>query len=182
MLVQPFGFNATGKKVSRLVSLGQQFGGGTIGYIQGSYPNQRGIIVANEEISGSYAWSTYTGAIPTSAAVFTGTTNTTDILSYDPNAYPAKFCNEYTGSGFTDWVLPSLNDLSSINNSVLAVPFMLQPYWSSYTSDLSNAWFYDFNPSSPYVGGVGNGFRCCGPSSPGPGLPFRPVRYFNNSV
>jgi hypothetical protein len=182
MLIQPFGFNATGKPVSRLVSLGQQFDGGTIGYIQGDYPNQTGIIVANEEISGSYAWSSYVGAIPTSAAPFTGTTNTATILSYDPNAYPAKFCSEYTGSGFTDWVLPSLNDLQLINNSVLAVPFMLTLYWSSYTNDLNNAWFFDFNPSSVYVGGVGNGFRCCGPSSPGPGLPFRPVRYFNNTV
>ena len=56
MLVQPFGFNATGKSVGRLVSVGQQFGGGTVGYVQGNYPNQRGIIVANEEISGSYSW------------------------------------------------------------------------------------------------------------------------------
>ena len=179
MLIQPFGFNATGKSVGRLVSVGQQFGGGTVGYVQGNYPNQRGIIVANEEITGSYAWSSYIGSITTSTALFAGTTNTANILSVDANAYPAKFCSEYTGSGQTDWVLPSLDDLANINNSVLAVPFMLTLYWSSYTNGINDAWAFDFNPLSGYAGGRANVFRCCGPSSPGPGLQFRPVRYFD---
>jgi hypothetical protein len=181
MLVQPFGFNTTGKSVGRLVSLGQQFGGGSVGAVFGSYPNQYGIIVANETITGSYAWGN-NGTVTTSQGLLTGTTNTANILAFDSNAFPAKFCNEYTGSGQTDWVLPSEDDLIAIlqqGNSVLAVPFMLTLYWTSTVNGFNTAQFVDFNPSSPYSGNVGGGFRCCGPSSPGPGLPFRPVRYFD---
>lgn len=187
MLIQSFGYNATTRATGRLVSLGQQFGGGTIGYIQGNYPNQKGIIVSNENVSGSYAWSSLTFASSTNPNLFKGATNTANILANDPNAFPAKYCNDYTGSGFTDWVLPSQNDLVAIfpNNSLLATPFNAKPsagttlYWTSYSSDLGSAWAFDFNPSSPYVGNVASVFRCCGPSSPGPGLPFRPVRYFD---
>lgn len=189
MLVQPFGFNATGKSVGRLVGVGQQFGGGSVGAVFGSYPNQYGIIVANEEISGSYAWGINENIEGTTEAVLGGTTNTALILAVDPNAYPAKYCSEYTGSGWTDWVLPTTNDLIAIyqqGNAVLAVPFNANPilgttlYWSSYTNQFNTARFVDFRTSgSPYEGNVGTGFRCCGPSSPGPGLPFRPVRYFD---
>ena len=187
MLIQPFGFNTTGKSVGRLVGVGQQFGGGSVGAVFGSYPNQYGIIVANEEISGSYAWGN-NGTVTTSQGLLTGTTNTANILAFDSNAFPAKFCNDYTGSGQTDWVLPSEDDLIAIlqqGNSVLAVPFISNPmlgstlYWSSTVRNFNTAQFVDFNPSSPYSGNVGAGFRCCGPSSPGPGLPFRPVRYFD---
>jgi hypothetical protein len=191
MLIQPFGFNATGKSVGRLVAIGQQFGGGSVGAVFGSYPNQYGIIIANEEISGSYAWADNGTINGTSAAVLTGTTNTTLILQVDPNAYPAKYCNDYTGSGYTDWVLPSTEDLLSIiqqgSNSLLAVPFGSNSaieqtlYWTSHTYQFNTAEFVDFrtNEPSPYSGNTGLGFRCCGPSSPGPGLPFRPVRYFD---
>jgi hypothetical protein len=183
MLVQPFGFNATGKSVGRLVGVGQQFGGGSVGAVFGTYPNQYGIIVANEEISGSYAWGISETINGTTQAVLSGSVNTSLILATDPNAYPAKYCSEYTGSGYSDWVLPTTNDLVSIiqqgSNSILAVPFMLTLYWTSYTNGFNTAQFVDFNPSSPYVGNIGTGFRCCGPSSPGPGLPFRPVRYFD---
>ena len=187
MLIQPFGFNATGKSVGRLVSVGQQFGGGSVGAVFGSYPNQYGIIVANEEISGSYAWGN-SGTITTFQSVLSGSVNTANILVVDANAYPAKFCNEYTGSGETDWVLPTIDDLAAIypNNALLAVPFISNPtpgptlYWSSFTNAFNTAQFFDFRlTGSPYTGNRGTGFRCCGPSSPGPGLPFRPVRYFD---
>jgi hypothetical protein len=189
MLVQPFGFNATGKSIGRLVAVGQQFGGGSVGAVFGSYPNQYGVIVANEAISGSYAWGINVTITGTSTAVLSGSVNTSLILAADPNAYPAKYCSEYTGSGYTDWVLPSTDDLTSIlpNNSLLAVPFGSNSaieetlYWTSRTNAFNTAQFVDFrtNEPSPYLGNVGTGFRCCGPSSPGPGLPFRPVRYFD---
>jgi hypothetical protein len=189
MLVQPFGFNATGKSVGRLVAVGQQFGGGSVGAVFGNYPNQYGIIVANEDISGSYAWGNNGTITGTTAAVLSGSVNTSLILTFDANAYPAKFCNDYTGSGQTDWVLPTTNDLTSIlpNNSLLTVPFNSNSntqttlYWTSHTTAFNTAQFVDFrtNEPSPYAGNIGVGFRCCGPTSPGPGLPFRPVRYFD---
>lgn len=188
MLIQPLGFNSTGQSVGRLVSVGQQFGGGSVGAVFGTYPNLYGIIVANEEISGSYAWGE-SGTVTTFQSVLSGSVNTANILAFDANAYPAKFCNEYTGSGYTDWVLPTQDDLLAIlpNNALLAVPFDSNSaieetlYWSSYEVAFNTAQFVDFrtNTPSPYLGNVGAGFRCCGPISPGPGLPFRPVRYFD---
>jgi len=192
MLIQPFGFNQTGQSVGRLVSVGQQFGGGSVGYVTGSYPNQYGIIVANEAISGSYAWGNngiYNPNLGTS--LLSGSVNTAAILNIDANAYPAKFCNEYTGSGQSDWVLPTQNDLLAVlpNNALLLVPFGSNSaieetlYWTSTTQfgSNTNSAFVDFrtNTPSPYLNNWGYGFRCCGPSTPGPGLTFRPVRYFD---
>jgi hypothetical protein len=147
MLVQPFGFNATGKSVGRLVAVGQQFGGGSVGAVFGNYPNQYGIIVANEDISGSYAWGNNGIYNPNlGASVLSGSVNTAAILNIDANAYPAKFCNEYTGSGQSDWVLPTQNDLLAVlpNNALLAVPFNSNSntqttlYWTSTTQFGSN--------------------------------------------
>jgi hypothetical protein len=187
MIVNPFSFLSTTGNRGRLIQIGQQFGGGSVGAIFGNYPNQYGIIVANEEISGSYAWGN-SGTVTTFPNVLSGSVNTANILAFDANAYPAKFCNEYTGSGQTDWVLPTIDDLAAIypNNSLLAVPFISNPtpgptlYWSSYEVTFNTAEFFDFRlTGSPYANNIGRGFRCCGPSSPGPGLPFRPVRYFD---
>ena len=190
MLIQPFGFNATGKATGRLLSPGMQFGGGSIGAVFGSYPNQYGVIVANIELGVSVPWGT-NFFVTTTPNVGGGTTNTAAILAQDPNAIPAKYCNEYSASmngiTYSDWVLPTNEDLAACrnNNSLLAVPFNVidgasgpSLYWTSYTTSFNNARMIEFNPSSGFYP-ESNGFRCCGPSSPGPGVNYRPVRYFN---
>jgi hypothetical protein len=189
MIVNPFSFLSTTGNRGRLIQIGQQFGGGSVGAIYGNYPNQYGVIVANENISGSYSWGNDGVVSTTYPAVLSGSVNTSTILAFDSNAYPAKFCSDYTGSGYTDWVLPTSNDLLGVlpNNAALAVPFNSNSdtaqtiYWTSYTLDITNAYVVDFrtNAPSPFSGSVGNVSRCCGQFIPGPGLPFRPVRYFD---
>ena len=185
MLIQSFGFNATGKAIGRLLSPGQQFGGGTVGAVFGSYPNQYGIIVANIEVSTSVPWGPDGFDFSSNGNLFAGTANTAAILAADPNSVAAKYCNDYSASmggiTYTDWVYPSLTDLESCvpNNSVLLVPFIPTGYWTSTalaTSSFNFSYYINFNPLAQTVN---TGFRCCGGSAPGPGLPFRPVRYFD---
>lgn len=191
MLIQPFGFNATGQPTGRLLSPGMQFGGGSIGAVFGSYPNQYGVIVANIELGVSVPWGPDGFDYSANGNLFAGTANTAGILAGDPNAVAAKYCNDYSasmgGTTYTDWVYPSLEDLQYCkpNNSVLLVPFNISSgeggpsqYWTSTaqaTTSFNLSYFVDFNP----LGLDGTGFRCCGSSSPGPGLNFRPVRYFD---
>jgi hypothetical protein len=190
MLIQPFGFNASGKATGRLLSPGMQFQGGSVGAVFGTYPNQYGVIVANIELGVSVPWGN-DFFMASGGNLFDGTANTATILANDPNAIPAKYCNEYSASmggiTYSDWVLPSNQDMTACkpNNSLLAVPFNVisgvggpSQYWSSYTGGTSNfniTWIIDFNP----LNSDGTGFRCCGFSSPGPGVNYRPVRYFD---
>ena len=124
MLIEPFGFNATGTPTGRLLRPGQQFQGGSVGAVFGDYPNQYGVIVANIELCTNVRWGPDSFAAPTNTALFAGTANTAAILSIDPNATAAKYCTEYSSSMngviYDDWVYPSLTDLSSCkpNNSV----------------------------------------------------------------
>jgi hypothetical protein len=190
MLIQTFGFNATGKATGRLLSPGLQFGGGSIGAVFGTYPNQYGVIVANIELSASVSWGNDFN-VTTTSNLFGGTTNTAAILAQDPNAIPAKYCNEYSASmngiTYSDWALPTTSDLTECrkNNTLLAVPFNVidgasgpSLYWTSYTTNFNTAYITEFNESSGYYPET-TGFRCCGPSSPGPGVNYRPVRYFD---
>ena len=79
MLIQTFGFNATGKATGRLLSPGLQFGGGSVGAVFGTYPNQYGVIVANIELSASVSWGNDFN-VTTTPNLFGGTTNTAAIL------------------------------------------------------------------------------------------------------
>jgi hypothetical protein len=190
MLIQPFGFNASGKATGRLISPGMQFQGGSVGAVFGNYPNQYGVIVANIEVSASVPWGSDFN-VTTTPNLFGGTTNTAAILAQDPNAIPAKYCNEYSASmggiTYSDWVLPTTSDLTECrkNNTVLAVPFNViagtsgpSQYWTSYTIDFNGAFITEFNPLGGFYPET-NAFRCCGTSSPGPGVNYRPVRYFD---
>lgn len=183
MLVKPFGFLGAGK-IPPLIYVGMQYGGGSVGALYGTYPNQYGTIVANEDTGIDYSWGN-NFSVTTYAAYGSGSVNQTNILASDATAPAALYCSNYSGSGFTDWVLPSQTDLVDVrpNNDLLLVPFVTiggsSLYWSSYATVFNLAWAVDFNPTTPYINGITNAFRCCGPSSPGPGLKVRPVRYFD---
>jgi hypothetical protein len=130
---------------------------GDAGYIAGQ---TRGLIAAVENQS-SIRWSNgsteITGA--TGQAVGTGSTNTDAIISVQgatETSYAAGLARAYTGGGYTDWFLPSKDELNKMylkkgdiyttsqallgNNS----GYFTSNYWSSTESGNSAAWKQNF--------------------------------------
>jgi len=65
----------------------------------------------------------------------------------------ARLCGDLVLNGYSDWYLPSLDELSKlfINLSVQVALYESTHYLSSSELDSDNAWIQDFNTSLPAV-------------------------------
>lgn len=77
-----------------------------------------------------------------------GKFNTTKLVSWSQVnvSYPAAIaCRNFSGNGFTDWSLPSKDELNHLYINRRIAPNLTGKYWtSSYASDCE-AWVHDFN-------------------------------------
>ena len=145
-------------------TIGQYFQGGIVAYILVSGDpgydanTQHGLIAATSDQSTGIQWSngsfTTTGA--TGTAIGTGLSNTNTIISSQgPTAtsYAAGLARAYKGGGYTDWYLPSKNELAKLYAMKLLGfgGFASNFYWSSTESDIfggSYAWLQSFGSGS----------------------------------
>jgi hypothetical protein len=149
-----------------LLKIGQQYQGGTIAYIlvsgdPGYDANKKhGIIAAISDQSTGIRWyngANISGAITTGAigtAIGTGLSNTNKIIGNlgPPQInYAAYLASAYKGGGYTDWFLPSKDELNKLYVNKLAIGgFENMRYWSSseYVTFDGNgssfAWSQDF--------------------------------------
>ena len=87
----------------------------------------------------------------------TGQQNTADIVAQVGNVAAtsaAVYCDEYTYGGFSDWFLPSKDELNELYVNQIIVGGFLSSYYST-SSEYSNDafWFQSFidgNPNTPY--------------------------------
>jgi hypothetical protein len=132
-------------------SVGQNYGGGIIAYVNGT--GQHGVIAAATD-QGQTEWGCYGTSIPgTNAAIGTGQANTTAIVSGCSTAgIAASICNDLALNGYSDWYLPSLDELEQLYlQRTMIGGFTYDYYWSSseYTSD--EAWSVYFDNGDPYI-------------------------------
>ncbi|MCX6279440.1 MAG: DUF1566 domain-containing protein [Bacteroidetes bacterium] len=139
--------NMTGGAATTPPLIGKHYGGGIIFYINET--GLRGLIAAESDQSGGAAWGCYGTFIPTSEAIGTGQTNTTNIVTgCSDEGIAAKICDAYTvtvdGDTYNDWYLPSYQELFQmyIEKSQIGV-FSYGYYWSS-TGETLNAYVQDF--------------------------------------
>ena len=82
----------------------------------------------------------------TATAIGTGKANTAFMAAqagYTGGA--AKVCKDYAGGGYSDWFLPSKDELSAMYFKNAAIGgFAAMWYWSSSEYDASNAWIRGF--------------------------------------
>jgi Protein of unknown function (DUF1566) len=95
--------------------------------------------------------------IPTSTAIGTGNANTNSIVSIQgAGNYAAKLCADLVLNGYSDWYLPSKDELNELFNSRgLNYGLVWEFYWSSTQDDSNYSWGQDF----------GSGFQDSGRSS-----------------
>jgi hypothetical protein len=148
--------NATGTiTVSQSLTVGMNYQGGIVAYIfQPGDPGYvagetHGIIAAASDQSAGIQWynGTYGTTNATGTALGTGNTNTIAIVNAQGSgSYAAKLCDDLVLNGYTDWYLPSKDELEKLYLNRAAVGgFSSAVYWSSSENDDYNAWYFAFN-------------------------------------
>jgi Protein of unknown function (DUF1566) len=125
------------------LSIGQNYGGGIIFYIDGT--GQHGLISALTDQSTGAPWGCFGTLIGgTGTAIGTGQANTTAIVSNGCSTagIAARICDELVLNGYTDWFLPSKDELDQVHlqQSVIGNFCTSCWYWSSSEVDPWYAW------------------------------------------
>ena len=119
--------------------------------------------VAPSDQSASSEWSnipgTEIGATARGTAIGTGKANTTAIVCQSGcTVGAAKLCKAYTGSGYSDWFLPSKEELNAMYlKSGTIGSFAADWYWSSSEGSDYLAWGQDFTGGFQDYNYKGNG-------------------------
>jgi hypothetical protein len=150
------------------ISIGQNYYGGKIAYILVSGDpgydanTPHGLVAATVDQSTGIQWynnDSYTRTGATGTAIGTGLSNTnTTITSQGATAtsYAAGLARAYAGGGYTDWYLPSKDELNKLYLNRIAIGgFADASYWSSTefaSFDYRYAWYQNFSSSFQGVG------------------------------
>ncbi|MDD5273403.1 MAG: DUF1566 domain-containing protein [Methylovulum sp.] len=139
---------------NQTIVIGKTYQGGIIFYIDNSYGH--GLVAAPTDQSTGILWHNgsliTTGA--TATAVGTGAANTTKIVkTQGVGAYAAKLTADLVLGGYSDWFLPSKDELNLMYQNIgqgAAAPltnvggFASYDYWSSSEVNYGDAWGYRF--------------------------------------
>jgi hypothetical protein len=136
-----------------LLAVGDSYGGGKVAYIlangdTGYDPNiQHGLIAALAGASETIAWSNITDTLvgTTGVAIGTGQANTTAIVGQVVGetactSGAAYYCDRLVEGGYSDWFLPSRDELRTLCVHQVAIGgFGGGSYWSSSEGCVSDA-------------------------------------------
>ena len=166
--------NMIGRAASIYLRVGDVYQGGKVAYIlvngDPGYDatTQHGLIAATSDQSRKITWDRLTvdfysyqgtnrGAIGT--AIGTGFSNTNTIIASQgiiATSYASGVARAYTGGGYTDWYLPSKDELNKLYLNRVAIGGFISNsnglYWSSseiQSYPYHSAWLQDFSNGGP---------------------------------
>ena len=156
------------------IVIGEAYQGGIIAYILVSGDpgfdaiTPHGLIAANTSQSTGILWRyddgnyNYISTGATGTAIGTGLANTNTIIVEQSGAatsYAAGLARAHNGGGYTDWYLPSEDELDKLYiNRVAIGGFTSSGYWSSTDAE-ANAWYLYFADGVLYYGPKNNLLR-----------------------
>jgi hypothetical protein len=147
---KPVYFNGTIWKFfndsTMVIKIGDAVGGGIVFYIDGT--GLHGLIAATADQSNGIGWGCYLTSISTGTAIGTGMANTNAIVAQPCGSTvttAAKMCDTLSLNGYTDWYLPSKDELNQmyLKKSVIG-GFVNSAYWSSSEAIGPDAAYYQF--------------------------------------
>ncbi|MBE0639396.1 MAG: DUF1566 domain-containing protein, partial [Bacteroidales bacterium] len=137
------------------LNIGDYYQGGKIAYfIQPGDPGydanvRHGLIAAPMDQSASAPWGCYGTTISGAdgTALGTGAQNTLDIVAGCSTAsIAAQICNDLVLNGYSDWYLPSKDELNKLYENKTAIGgFAPAYYWSSSEYSSTNPWGQGFS-------------------------------------
>lgn len=145
--------------------------GGIIFYDKGSFSDGwRYLEVASEDISGKFIYGKK-GKLSTDNGLGSGKANTLQIIDLNGSAssYAAIACSTYDGGGYTDWYLPSKEELELIYEKLGGnknLNIVKDGYWSSSQLNSSYAYGFSFKTKKSFTDSESSKYR------------IRPVRSF----
>ena len=159
--VRAYATNITGTGYGNLVSfktltppfsIGQSYGGGIIFYVDGT--GLHGLISATSDQSTGAPWGCeelFIGG--TGTAIGTGQANTNAIVNRcSESGIAARICDDLVLNGYSDWFLPSQDELNLLyQQEVVVGGFANHGYWSSSEYASPNAWTQTFTNGTQYT-------------------------------
>jgi hypothetical protein len=144
--------------------LGETYGGGIVVWI--ALDGLTALVAADVLLSTATWGCSGTNISGTSLAVGTGQANTNLILAGCATAgIAARICDSYTSGGFTDWYLPSSDELRLVNAQVASfTTLIVGNYWSSSQWGVNDSYYT--RPLTNYT-------DITGKAASNPFLPFR---------
>jgi hypothetical protein len=121
--------------------VGESYFGGIIFYIDNT--GVHGLVCAPIDQSPGAIWynGNYVLTNATGTAIGSGAANTSAIvLMQGPGAYAAKLCDDLEMNGYSDWFLPSKDEINLMYPYLNHGDYGFAEYWSSSEGDLYNAW------------------------------------------
>jgi hypothetical protein len=126
------------------VQVGSFYQGGVVFYVDG---NGHGLIAATSDQSIGTIWGCEGTNITTQNSLGTGLANTEAIyVTCSVAGIAARICYDLDLNGYTDWYLPSKDELDLVyQNQALIGGFNNGIYWSSSQATSTTAYYKNFN-------------------------------------